>query len=133
MRLRACCLGRWEMRLPRKTNRSARMLNLRAALVTSHQSRVTPFLIFLITRGLRSTADGPSPKCSSAETTRKLLSGGARPRSKKPGAIARTCCRGNKMELLEVLIHPMRSHSRAAGQPLPLKDAPKVGAGCEDS
>src|SRR5260370_15837945 len=89
--------------------------------------------IFRITHGPRSIADGPSLRFLSAEITLKLLNGGVRHLSKKRDATGQICCRGNKMELLEVLIHPMRSFSKAVRYPLPSRDTPKECVRCEGS
>src|SRR5260370_21840004 len=89
----------------------------------------THFWIFRITHGPRSIADGPSLRFLSAEITLKLLNGGVRHLSKKRDATGQICCRGNKMELLEVLIHSMRGGSRAAEQLL----CPRASARREDS
>src|SRR6266436_7510160 len=63
------------------------------------------FSIFPITRARRSTADGPYQRCSLAEITRRLPSGGVGPLLRRPRAIVQICWEGNKMEPLEVPSH----------------------------
>ena len=87
--------------------RNPRRFIARRERATSQPSQLARFWIFPITRGPRSTGDGPCLRFSSGETTRKWLSGGALLRLKKPAAIVPIYCQGNKMERLEVLIHPM--------------------------
>src|SRR5258708_2363868 len=104
-------------------------LQMRAATTDANrQMRIESCWIFRITRGPRSIADGPSLRFLSEEITLKLLNGGVRHLSKKRDATGQICCRGNKMELLEVLILPMRGRSRAAEQLL----RPRASARRED-
>src|SRR5258708_16772767 len=138
------------MRPPRRTNPSARALPSRPELLKWGRSMRRPYnlrlqmpgattdanrqmpsascWIFRITHGPRSIADGPSLRFLSAEITLRLLNGGVRHLSKKRDATGQICCRGNKMELLEVLIHSMRGGSRAAEQLL----RPRASARRED-
>src|SRR5258708_21393577 len=125
------------MRLRRRMNRSVlafrrnrrRFIPCRGQ-VLRRRFRITSSWIFRITHGPRSTADGPSRTFLSEEITLRLLNGGVRHLSKKRDGTGRICCLGNKMEPLEVLIHPMGSHLRVAAVPFPSRGAQKIPPWC---
>src|SRR5258708_26566463 len=100
-------------------------LQMRAATTDANrQMRIESCWIFRITRGPRSIADGPSLRFLSAEITLRLLNGGVRHLSKKRDETPQICCRGNKMELLDDLIHSIRSFSKSVQYPPPSRDTP---------